>query len=139
MRLAELEKNPAFMGTRRLDEFRVRAYLAWQRKAVARKRKEKGQPPFLKLEHQALRVGKAVFLTLPGEVFSEIGLRIKSESPFVWTFLLGIANGTGTSGYLPPAKEFREGDYEVDGCIYDPSAEDVMVEACREVMRRVGG
>ena len=138
-RLAELEKQPAFIGTRRLDEARVRVFATGQRLAVARRRKEKDSPPFLKVEHQALRVGRAVFLTLPGEVFSEIGLRIKSESHFDWTFLLGIANGTGTSGYLPPAKEFREGDYEVDGCIYEPSAEEAMVAACLEVMRQVKG
>ncbi|HOI44991.1 MAG TPA: neutral/alkaline non-lysosomal ceramidase N-terminal domain-containing protein [Candidatus Aminicenantes bacterium] len=138
-KLTEMEKNPAFAGTRRLDEARVRVFSTSQRLAVARRRKEKGWVPFLKIEHQALRVGKAVFLTIPGEVFSEIGLRIKAESRYDWTFLLGIANGTGTSGYLPPAKEFIQGDYEVDGCIYEPSAEDVMVAACRDVMKRVGG
>lgn len=137
--LAEMEKQAAIAGTRRLDEARVRVFSTSQRLAIARRRKEKGWVPFLKIEHQALRVGKAVFLTIPGEVFSEIGLRIKAESTYDWTFLLGIANGTGTSGYLPSAKEFIQGDYEVDGCIYEPSAENVMVAACRDVMKRAGG
>jgi neutral ceramidase len=137
-RLAEIESRPALARTRVADEARAKVFIAGQRVAVARRRREKGWVPYLKVEHQALRVGRAVFLTLAGEVFSEIGLRIKSGSPFDWTFLLGLANSSGASGYLPPTKEFPEGDYEVDGCIFDPSAEDVMVAACREMMRRVG-
>jgi neutral ceramidase len=138
-RLAEIETRPALAGTRIADEARAKVFIAGQRVAVARVRREKGWAPFLKVEHQALRVGKAVFLTLAGEVFSEIGLRLKSESPFDWTFLLGLANSSGTSGYLAPKKEFPEGDYEVDGCIFDPSAEDTLVAAGREMMRKVGG
>jgi hypothetical protein len=138
-RLAEIVGRPALAGTRIADEARVKVFIAGQRVAVARSLREKGWVPYLKVEHQALRVGGAVFLTLAGEVFSEIGLRIKSESPFDWTFLLGLANSSGTSGYLPPMKEFPEGDYEVDGCIFDPSAEEVIVAACREMMRKVGG
>jgi len=138
-RLAEIEKRPAAAGTRIADEARAKVFIAGQRVAVARRRREKGWLPFLKVEHQALRVGRAVFLTLAGEVFSEIGLRVKSESTFDWTFLLGLANSSGTSGYLPPKKEFPEGDYEVDGCIFDPSAEDVLVAACCEMMGKAGG
>jgi neutral ceramidase len=138
-RLAEIERRPALAGTRLADEARAKVFIAGQRVAVARRRREKEWVSFLKVEHQALRVGRTVFLTLAGEVFSEIGLRIKSESPFDWTFLLGLANSSGASGYLPPMKEFPEGDYEVDGCIFDRSAEEVIVIACREMMRRVGG
>lgn len=136
-RLAEIERQPDLARTRIADEARARVFIAGQRVAVTRRRKETGWVPFLKVEHQALRVGTAVFLTLAGEVFSEIGRRVKSESPFEWTFLLGLANGSGTSGYLPPKKEFPEGDYEVDGCIFDPSTEDVLVAACREMMNQV--
>lgn len=138
-RLAEIERRPALAGTRLADEARAKVFIAGQRVAVARRRREKGWVPFLKVEHQALRVGRTVFLTLAGEVFSDIGLRIKSESPFDWTFLLGLANSSGASGYLPPMKEFPEGDYEVDGCIFDRSAEEVIVITCREMMRQVGG
>jgi hypothetical protein len=137
-RLAEIEGRPALAGTRIADEARAKVFIAGQRVAVARRRRETGSRPFLKVEHQALRVGRAVFLTLAGEVFSEIGLRIKSGSRFDWTFLLGLANSSGASGYLPPSKEFPEGDYEVDGCIFDPSAEEVIVAACREMMSKVG-
>ena len=89
------------------------------------------------IEHQALRIGPAVFSTLPGQVFSEIGLHIKRDPRSKMTFPLGLANGYGLTGYLPPAKEFAEGDYEVDGSLYSPEAEDACVTASVTMIRRV--
>lgn len=136
--LAALEADPALRGTRIIDRAKRDVFSTGQRLAAARAfYASRRGPRTISIEHQALRVGEAVFSTLPGEVFSEIGLHIKRESPAKPTFLLGLANGYGLTGYLPPAREFAEGDYEVDGCLYSPQAEDACVAASVAMIRRV--
>ena len=66
---------------------------------------------FEELELQAISVGELVFLGVPGELFVEIGLAIKKESPFNYTAVVSLANGG--SGYIPTEKAFSEGGYEV--------------------------
>jgi len=50
-------------------------------------------------------------VSLPGEPFTEIGLRIKERSPFATTFVVSHANGS--HGYIPLAECFGRGGYEV--------------------------
>jgi hypothetical protein len=133
--LAAAEKQPGLEGTRILDDLHVRVFSAGQRLSAAQRFYSGNFPPSVTLEHQAVRIGDAVFVTFAGELFAEIGLRIKEESPLEKTFVLGDA--PGPEEYLPTAKEFIEGDYEVDGSIYSPRAEQVCVDACRGVINRV--
>ena len=64
------------------------------------------------LELQAIRIGDALAIGTPGETFVEIGLAIKAASPMPRTFVVGYANGN--VGYIPTAKAFEEGGYEVE-------------------------
>jgi hypothetical protein len=57
-----------------------------------------------------LRINDTVLWASPIELFCEIALRVRSESPFRHTFFLGYTNGW--LGYLPTAQAFREGGYE---------------------------
>lgn len=59
---------------------------------------------------QALRVGTLGIVTIPCEVFVEIGLKIKAESPFKPTFTIELANGY--NGYLPTDAQHPWGGYE---------------------------
>lgn len=59
---------------------------------------------------QALRVGEAAIVTIPFEVFVEIGLELKAKSPFPDTFVVSLANGAW--GYLPTAAHHELGGYE---------------------------
>ena len=65
----------------------------------------------LTTEVQALGVGDIVFLGMPGEVFTEIGLDLKKTSPFAHTLLIGYANDG--AGYFPTVKSLDQGGYEV--------------------------
>ncbi len=47
---------------------------------------------YLPIELQGFRLGDAAFVAIPGEVFVEIGLTLKRQSPHM-TFVFGIANG----------------------------------------------
>jgi hypothetical protein len=57
-----------------------------------------------------LRINDTVLWGGPLELFCEIAIRIRNESPFRHTFYFGYSNGW--LGYLPTAQAFREGGYE---------------------------
>lgn len=59
---------------------------------------------------QAIRIGAQAIVSMPFEVFVEIGLEIKKKSPFQHTFLIELANGG--YGYLPTAQQHKLGGYE---------------------------
>lgn len=136
--LAVAEADPELRGTRRGDEARRRDFQADQRLQAARQFYEAEERPATRsLQQQAVRIGDAAFVSFPGEMFSDIGLAIKGRSPLDKTYVLGVACGPG--GYLPSAKEFAEGDYEVDGSAYSPETEAVCIESSVELLRRVAG
>jgi hypothetical protein len=59
---------------------------------------------------QALRVGNLGIATYPGEAFVEMGLELKSKSPFKPTMLIELANDY--RGYIPTVEGHEVGGYE---------------------------
>jgi len=59
---------------------------------------------------QAMRIGDVGIVAIPCEVFVEVGLEIKSRSPFDPTVVIELANGY--NGYLPTPEQHRLGGYE---------------------------
>lgn len=59
---------------------------------------------------QAVRIGDLAITAIPFEVFAEIGLELKQESPFPRTFNISLANGA--YGYLPTPRQHELGGYE---------------------------
>jgi len=59
---------------------------------------------------QVLRIGDVGIAAIPCEVFVEIGLALRAESPFKNTFTIELANGY--NGYLPTEKQHALGGYE---------------------------
>jgi hypothetical protein len=63
------------------------------------------------VEVQVIALGDDVaWVSLPGEVFVELGLEIKKKSPFKHTFIAELANGA--IGYIPDARAYDQGNYE---------------------------
>jgi neutral ceramidase len=60
---------------------------------------------------QVVAVGDAAFVAIPGELFVEFGLAIKRRSPFLYTYIAGLANGC--VGYIPTRRAFAGGGYEI--------------------------
>lgn len=58
-----------------------------------------------------MRLGHAAFLFIPAEVFVEIGLAIRQQSPFEFTAVAGYAEDY--VGYIPVDAAFDEGGYEL--------------------------
>ncbi|MBP1992464.1 neutral/alkaline non-lysosomal ceramidase N-terminal domain-containing protein [Paenibacillus eucommiae] len=63
------------------------------------------------IEIQVFRIGECAIVGLPGELFVELGLQIKRESPFSQTMLNTLCNGS-TVGYVYTRKAYEEGGYE---------------------------
>jgi hypothetical protein len=59
---------------------------------------------------QALRIGDLGIVSIPCEVFVEIGLGLKAKSPFSPMFTIELANGY--HGYLPTKEQHALGGYE---------------------------
>ena len=73
-------------------------------------------PPPIKAGLQTFRIGDLAWACVPGELFNELGARIKSRSPFKHTFVVAYANDW--IGYLPTSEAFEEGGYEVNQVCY---------------------
>jgi len=64
------------------------------------------------VEVQVIALGDEVaWVSLPGEMFVELGLAIKKASPFRYTFIAELANGS--VGYIPNREAYAQGAYEV--------------------------
>jgi hypothetical protein len=72
------------------------------------------------------KLGDIAFVGLGGEVLTEIGMAIKTASPFEHTFVITHCNGA--AGYLPAADAYIEGGYEVKSSSFAPSAADTVVK-----------
>jgi len=89
--------------------------------------------PPVTAELQAWRVGEWALVTAPGEVFNEIGARVKAASPFRHTFFVGYANGS--IGYVPVPEAYAEGGYEVlHASQVDPGAAGILEEGCAQLL-----
>jgi len=93
-------------------------------------------------EIQALRIGDAAIVGLPGEVFVSYQHQIRACSPFAHTIVLAYTNGN--IGYVPTEDAFPEGGYEVDSAIkyygttmLTPACERMIVEAACGLLRRL--
>jgi len=69
-----------------------------------------GKP--LQVEVQVISLGDDLaWVSLPGEIFVELGLQIKRGSPFKQTMIAELANGS--IGYVPTRVAYAQGNYEV--------------------------
>jgi hypothetical protein len=81
-----------------------------------------------RVEVQAISLGRDVaWVTLPGEVFVELGLAIKQRSPFPHTYVVTMANEN--IGYIPDRRSYAEGNYEPESARCAPGSGEQLVEA----------
>jgi neutral ceramidase len=84
---------------------------------------------------QALRVGEIGLVGLPGEIFVEIGMAIKQQSPLRQTLVGELANDT--LGYIPTPKAFEQGSYEVYTTAASPETGPAMIESALGLLNKL--
>ncbi len=85
--------------------------IEWAEDAL-KTRKTGNSLEYLEMEMGLLCFGDTAVVSLPGELFSEIGLNIKSKSPFRMTIISELTNGSLC--YIPTTAAFERGGYETD-------------------------
>ena len=68
--------------------------------------------PDIKIRLSVLKVGNVVFTGVSGEVFTQIGMKVKELSPYKNTSMITHCNGY--SGYLVTDDAYAKGGYEVN-------------------------
>lgn len=133
--LKKAEAKAADLGQRVLDKYKVDVFLSGLAVGCARWVEANPNPAPVRARQFAARLGDAVFVTFPCEVFSEIGLKVKQGSPFEKTFVLGVAGGLG--GYIPTAAEYKEGGYTVTMTHFSPKCENVLINSSVELVKKL--
>lgn len=88
---------------------------------------EEDQKTTVPINITVARVGDDVaFVGFNVEMLTEIGMAIKSGSPFKHTFIITHCNGS--SGYLPTAQLYKEGGYEVTSTRFEIGSADKVVK-----------
>jgi len=126
---AEAAKNLAQVGTGKVPFLKeVEACRIMDLKA------RKGST--LALEVQAFRLSRDVaVVTLPSEIFVELGLAIQKASPFKTTFVIELANDG--IGYIPTKKAFTEGSYEVINSRVQSGTGEKLVDAAVRLLQEL--
>ena len=73
-------------------------------------------PDEWKMRQVIIRIGPVVFVPFPFEVSSEIGLRLRTYSPYAHTLLLSCTNGSNS--YLPAQSQICRGGYEIESFLW---------------------
>lgn len=93
-----------------------------------------GKP--LDVEVQAIAFSDDLaIVSLPGEIFVELGLAIKKDSPFKHTFIAELANGS--IGYIPNRSAYPEGNYEVVSARCAEGSGEMLVEAALKLLKEL--
>lgn len=95
-----------------------------------------GRPQEVEVQVVALGPDLA-WVSLPGEIFVELGLAIKAASPFKHTIIAELANGS--IGYVPTKRAFAEGNYEPVSARCAEGSGEMLVDAALRLLKEVHG
>ena len=84
------------------------------------------------LETQAVGIGEAALLGLPGECFTEYALMIKSRAGKM-VFVVSLVNGE-LQGYIVTPQAAAAGGYEAANALFSPQAGQIMVDTALKLL-----
>ena len=87
----------------------------------------------ISVEQVAVAVADSAWVSFPGELYTEIGMAIKRQSPWQRTYIIGLANSY--AGYFPTRKAIGEGGYSEDTRHCDETAEDIIRQQSVALLR----
>ena len=90
----------------------------------------------IEVEVQVIALGTDVaWVSLPGEIFVELGLAIKQDSPFRLTTITELANGA--IGYIPTRRAYTQGNYEVVSARCAEGSGEMLVDAAIKLLKEL--
>ncbi len=123
LKLMEDPKAPRPKFLDQVDALKVRDVVA-----------RKGHP--IPVEVQVIAVGNELaWVSLPGEIFVELGLAIKQDSPFRRTIIAELANGA--IGYIPSRRAYAQGNYEVISARCGEGSGERLVDAAVRLLKEL--
>jgi hypothetical protein len=75
------------------------------------------------------------WVSLPGEVFVELGLDLKQDSPFPYTMIAELGNGC--IGYIPCRRAYPQGNYEVVSARCGEGSGELLVQAAVRMLTQI--
>ena len=89
-------------------------------------------PYEIDLPISGLKIGNVAFLGIPGEPFTEIGVKIKEAEGYSMIMPMALTNGS--LGYFPNSDAFKEGGYEARTSSYTPIVADEIIKCGKEIL-----
>lgn len=90
----------------------------------------------LEVEVQVIALGDDIaWVSLPGEIFVELGLAIKEKSPFKNTIIAELANGS--IGYIPSRRAYPQGNYEVVSARCAEGSGELLVDTAARLLKEL--
>ncbi len=86
-------------------------------------------------EVQVVAFGPAALVYLPGEVFVELGMAIKTASPFSHTFVVELSQDA--ISYIPTKRAFGEGSYETEVAWIKPGEAEKLVDTALDLLKSI--
>ena len=85
-----------------------------------------------------VKIGDIALVSVSGEIYTEIGLRLKKEFPASKLMLVTLADGPFESGYIYSDAAANRLTFQVIGSRLQPGhAEKAIVEAAKELLKQV--
>lgn len=107
----------------------------WHQRVMERyELQHKGEMKPYAMELHVLRIGDIAIATNPFELFTDYGIRMKTQSPALQTFVVQL---TGPGTYLPTERAVRGGGYSaiIESNVVGPEGGQFLVEETASVIR----
>ncbi len=91
----------------------------------------------IKAEIMGMKIGEFVFITFPGELFAQVGLNIKKLSPYEYTFISSLTNGSIIGSYAPSSDAYDGEAYEVSLTKLAPEWQKIYEGKALEIIKKL--
>jgi neutral ceramidase len=105
----------------KIIESRRKDGLDWPAELAESSRTQADGTSLVRLPVRFLKINHTMIWSAPIELFCEIAIAVRNQSPFEHTFYFGYTNGW--FGYLPTSQAFSEGGYEPKTSVFTGAAE----------------
>ena len=92
-------------------------------------------PDTFTLELTGLKIGPVALVGIPGEPFTQIGVRVKETEG--WKQIMPVCLTNGCEGYFPSKEAYAAGGYEARSSHFRPHVSDRIVEGCKALLEEL--